>query len=192
MIIETKFSLGQTVWQIGRVRSDPLILPCRFCRGSKQLKVDAPNGDYAFVTCPRCGGAGSVRLAEIRHFEVIRETRIGKIAIERVDISVPGFNGPNDYRQDEDRYMTTATGFPSGSLFKDTELFASKHEAEEACVEHNEAIDDGRYPEWKPSRDVVEKLRGFLDHRDVYEHTEEHVRQAEALILAYEYEPEDE
>jgi hypothetical protein len=85
--------------------------------------------------------------------------------------------------------MIEATGFPSGSLFKDTELFASKHEAEAACAEHNEAIDEGRYPEYKSSRDVVEKLRAFLDHRDVYEHTEEHVQQAEALILAYEYEP---
>lgn len=44
---------------------------------------------------------------------------------------------------------------------------------------------------WKPDERAATALQGFLDHRDVYEHTAEHVALAHALLDIY-HRPEDE
>lgn len=194
MILDTKFDLGQVVFRIGRAQEEAVRIPCRFCRGRRTIRVESPAGtDYEFVSCPRCQGQGELGLARIPLFAFIGEALIGKISLEICDPTVPGWNGglfATDGKTREERYMIDSTGFPSGTVYRDTEMFASRVEADREVERRNEDLLSGR--SWKPDERQYAAAAAFLEHADVYEHEEKHVAMARQIVEAYEFTPADE
>lgn len=189
MIIETKFDLGQTVWRIGRYQHESFVLPCRFCRGKGRLPLEGATNSTRYVTCPECHGSAKRAIESMPAWTVLGSTIIGKVSIEVVDPTVEGFNGGSPERVREERYMGS-TGFPSGSIYRAVEMFATEDEAREAVEERNARLQSGA-DGWKPDRDAYTAAKGFLDHRDVYEHDAAAIEAAKKIIDAYEYEPEE-
>lgn len=183
MNITTTLDLGDKVRTI-YTRHDVLALPCVFCRGQRQLRVNSPTGDdYAFATCPRCEGRGEARLAMIPMWEVSPTVMTVGLIEARV-------TWDTDHRHAlVERYMCEETGVGGGTIYEMAGLFVTKEDAQEAVDERNRRIREGTGG-WKPERRAVDWARAFLDHRDVYEHTEEHVKVALMAIAAFEYVPE--
>lgn len=186
MLIETQFDLGQTVYRIG-VSNSRVSLPCKFCRGQRNIRVDSPSGQgYEFVPCPICKGQGKVTIGSIPKFERIGEGQIGSIEVRLIDPNVEGYNGFNRDEREE-RYMLSSSGFPSGSVF--VELFGTAQEAQDECDRRNELIEDGDEEAaqwWLASHDrrMVAQAQAFLDHADAYEHDEENIVTAQRIIRA--------
>lgn len=186
-ILKTKFDLGDLAWHLTR-DTENLVLPCRFCRGSKWLPVEGPAGASRSVPCPECKGGGSVSLGTWPEWRVEGpQLQIGRIEVRVYDHTVerPEHSVPIE---DEESYMAVSTGLGSGSVYRVADLFADREEAEEEAVSRTDRVRRGEkignWTQWWPDVQMVSVAKGFLDHRDIYEHNAGHLLLAEAIVAA--------
>lgn len=91
---------------------------------------------------------------------------------------------------DEENYMAWSTGVGSGSIYHVEDLFATRDAAEAEADARTERARAGeavggrkdRWVQWWPSAEQVIVAAGFLDHRDIYEHTAAHLALAQAIV----------
>lgn len=139
MDITTQFDLGQTVYGIANVPASVWV-PCGFCAASGRVS----GADGSSRLCPTCygdRGLGEWRPTEWR----VNATAltIGQVRVEATCSS--GRDGEelfDNYKPHagwSEAYMCVETGVGSGQIWLAENLFASRAEAEAACVERNTA-----------------------------------------------------
>jgi hypothetical protein len=123
VVIETKFGLGQRVYQ---VKNEARYIPikCSAC-GGKGI-VTLHNGDE--WSCPKCHRRGNVSELQPPRWEVVGPYRIGNVQVSLFEKAVD---------KNEIRYMMYQTGVGSGTLHAEEDLFASLHDAEEEAKRRN-------------------------------------------------------
>lgn len=113
--IETKFDIGDTVYQAGTetVRKSH---PCPDCLGSKKWAATSPGGGEYEFPCPRCAADFAARdeisLNYHTHTPTTRRLTIGSIQA--------------DTHKGQIRYMCCETGIGSGILWAEEDLFAEE------------------------------------------------------------------
>jgi hypothetical protein len=184
---KTKFDLGDKVWKLER-STESLMLPCRFCRGSKWLPVEGAGEQSKSVQCPECRGHGSIELGTWPEWKVSGgQLQIGKIEVVVYDHTVE--RGEHAVSiEDAEKYMAVETGLGSGSVHSADDLFADREEAEVAAAARTARTRAGEkvgpWTQWWPESRLIGAAKGFLDHVDVYEHNAGHILLAEAIVAA--------
>lgn len=130
--LTTKFSVGDRVFSAGTtiVRKQR---PCPDCMGSKKWKATSPAGvDYEF-SCPRCSplyrSHQEISLDYSAHAPLVQSLTIGQVRVQA---------GADP----EVRYMCQETGVGSGQLWDETDLYATREEAEAAAEALAKARDE--------------------------------------------------
>lgn len=119
MIIETKYNIGDTVWQILK-EQDRVFEPCGACDGTGRVQLT----DGIRYSCPACkGNKGSYTFVG-RKWLVKSRLTIGQIRVH-----VGG--------EEEERYMMHETGINSGTLYNGATLFGSEESAQAECDRRN-------------------------------------------------------
>lgn len=177
MEISTEYNFGDQVWTLHR-SSETLELPCRFCRGRQSLPVEGPGGETKWADCPECKGMPSMARIAVVPTWVASEK---PLTIRQVRIELTEGVDCRDMPERDEGYMCEETGVGSGTVHRPENLFHSQAEAKEEAERRTE-IREG----WKPSDNEIRAAQGFLDHRDVYEYTEEHIEVAEQIVAAAE------
>ncbi len=120
------FDLGQ---QVFCVRKDGAYrnVKCDACHQTGAIDL----GGESF-TCPKCEGKSKHRQYVGHKYYVAHSGRVGKIeAVVYSDL----------YDRDDDgsgvRYMIDTTGVGSGQVWKESELFKTREEADAFCTERN-------------------------------------------------------
>lgn len=127
MIIETKFSNGDTVYH-ARYRSEGKRARCETCNGTGRLKIE---GHERHTECFQCFGKGWTYDGTVYLPECDSMT-VGQV---RVEVTASrGFGGSSfdNYRPQtarEEQYMCVETGVGSGNLYNAENLFATEAEA---------------------------------------------------------------
>ena len=125
-MIEHKVEIGDTVY-LARPTRAPITVECPDCRGTREWTVSAPGREDWVVGCQTCyrhgypwGSRGTVEYAGFSSH--VEELTIGSVRLNTAD----------------DRpvsYMCTETGVGSGSVYYETDLFATHEDAAEAAEE---------------------------------------------------------
>lgn len=186
-ILTTKFDLGDLAWHLTR-DTENLMLPCKFCRGSKWVQVEGAGDRSSSVKCPECNAEGKVDLGTWPQWRVEDfKLTIGKIEVVVYDHTVERPEHSVEVRNAE-KYMAVSTGLGSGSVYSAEDLFADREDAQEEADSRTQRSRAGEklgpWTTWWPSVQQVGIAKGFLDHRDVYEHNAGHVLLAEAIVAA--------
>jgi hypothetical protein len=131
MNIKTKFSLGDRVFIIQKQGKKEWI-PCAACKGKGGVVVE-----YTQFTCTSCWGKNGRYGWSFEEWAVVyRNTEVGKVSIEKY--SEEYYQQNPAYRDKEIKYMVTATGIGSGSIWYEQDIFKTLKEAEEECNKRNE------------------------------------------------------
>ena len=121
MIIETKFSLDDLVWTIGK-REISDFVKCDACEGKGKFLLKGE-----IYRCPKCLGSRG-KNTNVREISFIREPeRVSKI---RIDLDVDLIDDGVDYIMVD------------GYSFQESELFSSEKEAQDALDEINKVKED--------------------------------------------------
>jgi len=113
MILRTRFSLGDQVY-IRKVQClEKPRVPCKICDGTKIVFIKGIS-----YLCPECKGAGH---GPIEFHD--RAVTLGPYTVARVTTDA-------SYEGTEIKYMTEDAGCPSGTLWKESQLFETEEEAE--------------------------------------------------------------
>lgn len=136
-VIETKFGIGDVVWHasIATVRKQH---PCPDCLGSREWVAKSPAGGEFKVPCPRCTasyqGNQDLNLNYSQWTGSARRLTIGLIRAHA---------GPDGQHE----YMCRETGIGSGSLYRESTLFATEAEAL-ASAEAQAAVNNADAEGW--------------------------------------------
>jgi hypothetical protein len=125
---QPRFELGQTVHAAHRGQQK-VTESCKVCDGAE--KVTVKDKKY---TCPECHGRGTHSRWEPLSWHYDFTSRVGNI---RAEWYLPG------YGDTEIKYMLTGTGIGSGTLWSESNLFATLDELEAECDRRN-AEESGR------------------------------------------------
>lgn len=121
MKLETKYSLGDTVFKISDI-AKPKYKECPACEGAK--KITLPKTE---VECPTCKGHGVLCSGHFTSYFVKESAMtIGQVRFETTS------------EKTEIGYMCKETGVGSGSVYREDQLFLSKTECQSAANELNE------------------------------------------------------
>jgi hypothetical protein len=147
--IVTKFDIGDKVWHPS-VTTKQEKHPCPDCLGTRKWQAISPAGRGYIVECPRC----STTYLSNRDLSLSYATATG--SVHQMTIGQVRF-------EDGPRYMCHETGVGSGSVYYETDLFATKEEAEAALaikmVEMNAHI--ASQPNWIGVND----MKPFSDYQ---------------------------
>lgn len=120
---KTKFSIGDKVFHawVDTVRKKH---PCPDCAGSRKWKAISPAGrEYEFA-CPRCSDTyQNERALSLEYSQFgpsVRKMTIGSVRVNTAD-------------KNPVEYMCVETGVGSGTIYKETDLFATEDEATAAA-----------------------------------------------------------
>jgi RecJ-like exonuclease len=131
MNIKTKFSLGDRVFIIQKYNKEEWV-PCESCKGKGGVIVEDN-----YFQCTDCRGSGGKTHWLPDKWKVsYKNTKIGKIAVEKY--SEEYYEQNPQYRKLEVRYMVTATGIGSGTVWYELDVFKTLQEAEAECNRRNE------------------------------------------------------
>jgi len=138
MKIETKFNLGQKVYHVGYKCLEKWI-DCAFC-GATGMVVGA---NQEKCSCPKCGGRKGRSIREKQAWSIDAILTLGEVRAHyrSKQGGIPGKEifsnmGPQAELYEE-KYMAVETGIGSGSVYKGTDLFAAKEEAQTECDRRN-------------------------------------------------------
>lgn len=120
-VIETKFSVGDNVWHAG-ITTERRQHPCPDCKGARKWAAVSPAGyEYTFG-CPRCSTRYShhdeLNLDYQAHIPSVRCLTIGSVRHDSY----------SDTRS-QNTYMCAETGVGGGSVYYESDLFATEEEA---------------------------------------------------------------
>lgn len=145
MVIETRFSLGQEVWQVGRQKHIHETT-CPSCEGRGRVNVRGADGVERETYCPyeKCRGRGHFTERTWDIYRVRGSGLIGSIEVRIFDTKLaPSYAD----RPREERYMIDSTGIGSGTVhaledgeWAHTHLFATEDEAQAFCDAENPAL----------------------------------------------------
>lgn len=146
-IPKPKYDIGDTVY-VGRYHTTTASYPCPDCLGSRQWEVRTPGGETFNVACERCPKESWLRILEIptlqysEHVPYVQKLTVGSI---RIDTG----NAQSSWSDDVVQYMCCETGVGSGTIWNESQLYASKELALRAatieCDEKN--AQDEKTPE---------------------------------------------
>jgi hypothetical protein len=123
-VIETKFDVGDTVFH-ANITTERRRHPCPDCLGSREWACTSPAGGTFKVPCPRCGGGyQSNHALSLDYSWWVPSAQRLTIGSVRVDTH-SGTWGHDEHNH----YMCVETGVGSGSIYKESSLFATEEEA---------------------------------------------------------------
>lgn len=151
-VIETKFSVGDTVWH-ANITTEARRHPCPDCLGSRRWEAKSPAGGVFAVDCPRCSvsyhGNDDLRLDYSVWTPTARRLTIG---------SVRAASGGDQKHQ----YMCLETGVGSGRLYSEDDLFHTEAEAL-ACASAKAAANNADASGWVAKQ--FNKSARFCDYQ---------------------------
>jgi hypothetical protein len=121
---QPKFELGQIV-HVAHRGQQKVVETCKVCDGIANITFR--DKEY---TCPGCHGRGTYSKWKPLSWHFDLTSRVGNI---RAEWYMPG------YGETEIKYMLTATGVGSGTLWSESNLFATLDELEAECDRRNAA-----------------------------------------------------
>ena len=152
-IIETKYSLGDTVY-FATTTTSKKTLPCPDCLGSRKWEATSPAGRKFTFACPRC----STNYQSKRELS-LNYTTFDAHVEKRTIGSIKASNTPGDYDYPA-TYMCHETGIGSGNLYNETKLFPTYDEAMVAAKAMADKANNGGVP-W-----VAEQYNATLELSD--------------------------
>ena len=130
MKIETKFSLGDRVFIIHK-HGNYQFVTCKACQGKGGVYVESMKFE-----CSACYGKGGREEWIAKKWQVAyKNTKVGRVTVEKY-LEEYYKEYPSD-RDREIRYMVTATGIGSGSVWSEKDVFKTLKEAEAECAKRN-------------------------------------------------------
>lgn len=121
-VIETRYSVGDVVYHAGTT-TEQKKRPCPDCNGAKIWKAVSPVGNEYSFSCPRCSARynsmDNLSLSYTAHAPVVRRLTIGSVRYN-------SHYGSYDHGA---QYMCLETGVGGGSVYSESDLFASHDEA---------------------------------------------------------------
>jgi hypothetical protein len=145
-----KFKVGDRVWIAG-TNSVEKQLPCPDCLGSKKWSITSPAGAELELACPRCSNTyRSSDIPSLRYREHVGYASAMTIGSIRID-TAPSLS----WGDEPVNYMCNETGIGSGSIYRESGLFASEEEAQQKARIDAAALNEKS--EVKPNH--LEKVR---------------------------------
>lgn len=134
MIIETKFSLMQHVYGIGKV-SRTASEPCPICDGTGE--VEMVKGGKA--KCPQAFKSCHYGRTNKTYTNPWAPNYSGVVGQVRTESEALAFRDEDERDQPETKvqYMLSSTGVGSGTLWSESDLFATAEEAQTECDTRN-------------------------------------------------------
>jgi hypothetical protein len=130
MTIKTKFSLEDRVFVIQKFGNNEFV-SCQCCEGTGGIVTE--KGKF---TCNEChGSGGKYEWVGDKWKIAYKNTKIGKVYIEMYYEKYYEEN-PN-YRNNGIKYMVTATGIGSGSIWYERDVFKTERQAQLECDRRN-------------------------------------------------------
>lgn len=122
-----RFKKGDTVYVFYPSRVEKCH-PCPECGDEKEVRVVFPDGHELKASCPRCcmSYGLDMRLPSLKYVEWGVEVRSLTVGLIRI----------NDHGDHPVSYMCNETGIGSGSIYYQTNVFATHEEAQQAGEEH--------------------------------------------------------
>jgi hypothetical protein len=118
-VIETAFNIGDVVFH-GATTTQTFTHPCPDCLGTRKWLAKSPAGGEFEVECPRCtGGYQSSRALNLKYVQ--HTPHVNRLTVGLVRACA----GPDQ----EHEYMCLETGIGSGSLYRESRLFATEEAA---------------------------------------------------------------
>lgn len=140
MNIETKFDLGDRVWQTWN-GSESYWEPCAFCNATG--RISSADGSLTSA-CPTCYGRKGDTEWRPKAWLVNGPFTVGQVRVQITDS--PGLDQSDEpiewdnYKartDSEEKYMLVETGIGSGTLHDADNLHATEEEAQAACEQRN-------------------------------------------------------
>lgn len=150
MIIETKYSVGDTVWTPS-VTSTPAKRDCPDCLGKKKWETTSPAGRVYEFTCPRCSDG----YKSDRDLDLDLSYSVSVAGTQSLTIAL--VRGSSD--RSDVSYMCQETGVGSGTVHRELDLYQTEDEAL-AAAEISATRCNADYPEF------VKKTLGRVDLSD--------------------------
>lgn len=145
MIIETKYSIGDTVW-FAYTRTETKRMPCPDCNDTKKWRAYSPAGGNFEFACPRCSARyGPNHPLTLNYTQFVGETQC--LTVGEVRATTRADEGAT--------YMCRETGIGSGSVYSEDRLFLTKEEAQIAADLLAKQSNDGGVPWIKKQYDEV-------------------------------------
>lgn len=123
-----KFAICDVVyWPTTETVREPV--PCPDCLGTRRWKVITPAGTEMEAECQRCTGFG--RIADLpRPERIVSKPFVRRLTIGKITASTHASYGDRDRVE----YMCSETGIGSGSIYQESQLFATEAEAMAAAT----------------------------------------------------------
>lgn len=122
-ILTTKFSVGDTVWA-ANITTENRRHDCPDCLGTRVWTCKSPAGGEFTTDCPRCSASyqsdRDLSLDYTVHVPVARRLTVGLVRASSKE---------GDDWGEGNEYMCLETGVGSGTIYKETKLFATEEEA---------------------------------------------------------------
>ncbi len=154
MIPTPKFVIGQEVFY-GTTIDHSADLPCPDCKDTKQWTVTTPAGESFTVACQRC--SGGYRRSDLPSLtQRVWSPSVRLLTIGQIKIETPVETSWGD--RESVHYMCRETGVGSGSVYRESQLFATEDEARTiATMEANrQTAEWGAKPEPTAQREIAE------------------------------------
>jgi hypothetical protein len=137
-VIETLYSVGDVVWHAGTT-TEQRQHPCPDCNGTRQWKAVSPAGDEFTFACPRCNASYSSRDDMSLKYSAFTPS-VNRLTIGSVRHDSRPFN-----EEPRTEYMCRETGVGSGTVYRESDLFADEaaalRAAEVKCAVANESTE---------------------------------------------------
>ena len=121
-VLTTQFSVGDTVFHAGTVAKRKQH-DCPDCKGARKWKAVSPAGEEYEFACPRCATSyqsnSSLNLNYTAYTPVVGHLTIGSVAYEAA----------SSWDEGGAKYMCRETGVGSGTIYRESDLFATEEEA---------------------------------------------------------------
>lgn len=120
MHIETKYSIGDTVYYAG-VATITKKMDCPDCKGTHKWKAIAPSGAEYEFNCPRCSDRYVTRELSLKYQQyepAIRALTIGSVRTDS-----------NDKPEERNSYMCEETGVGGGTVYYEQDLWNTEERA---------------------------------------------------------------
>lgn len=134
MNVTTKYSIGDCVCGIRSSHMQKRVL-CLVCNHTGEVTISGEK-----LICPKCNGAARnlKYVGHKWHFDV--QGVVGLVRAEARNQYSYETNEQHEY-DTQNQYMLDVTGIGSGSIWRESELWPSREEAEAECERRNAGID---------------------------------------------------